>query len=120
MVVGTGVVAGDFSQILSDLGTSVTWKDCTKTTDPMTGEESSSFASAVSKTVIFFKEDQKYMWDKEGLIALADAYVLFTSGTFARYDQITYDSETYYIEEVIKRYVANVGMCDYCRLFKVA
>jgi hypothetical protein len=108
MTIGTGVVTNDFAQILSDMGRTVSWKKVTKTTDPMTGSETSTFAAASNLTVVYFKEDQRYLWDPSG------------PGTISRYDQITVDSITYYVEEVIQRYVTTVSMVDYVRLFKVA
>jgi hypothetical protein len=120
MTIGTGVVTNDFAQILSDMGRTVSWKKVTKTTDPMTGSETSTFAAASNLTVVYFKEDQRYLWDPSGLVEVADAYVLYTPGTISRYDQITVDSITYYVEEVIQRYVTTVSMVDYVRLFKVA
>jgi len=118
-IAGTGVVTGDFAQILADMGRTVSWLKVTKTTDAITGTESTSFAAGVDKTVVYFKEDCRYLWDKEGLIQVADAYVLFTPGTISRYDQILVDGFTYYVEEVIQRFVLGVSMVDFCRLFLV-
>jgi len=119
-VPGTGVTTGDFTQILADFGRVVSWKKVTKTMDAMTGTETSTFATAADKTAIYFQEDVKYIWDKEGLLAAADAYMLSVPGVFSRYDQVTIDGITFYVEQVIQRYVLTTGMLEYCRLFRVA
>ena len=36
-----------------------------------------------------------------------------------RYDQVTYNSQTYNIDNVTRRTIAGTDMCDYCTLFKV-
>jgi hypothetical protein len=117
---GTGVVAGDFTQILNDFGRTVSYKIVTKTTDPITGSETSTFASASNVTAVFFLEEHRYIWDTSGLILVGDAYLIVPTALNAkRYDQVIIDGETFYIECVKRRYVATVAMCDYCTLFKV-
>ena len=117
----TGVVAADFTQILNDMGRSVTHKVVTKTTDSLTGEETTSFATGTSQTVVFFLEENRYIWDNEGLLQVGDAYVIAPPALgFKRYDQIIIDSQTYYIENATSRHVLGTSMCTFCTLFKVA
>ena len=117
----TGVVVGDFTSILTDMGVTVSYKVVTRTTDNMTGEETTSFAGASNVTVIFFLEEDKYVWDKSGLIKKGDAYIIAPIGVgIKRYDQFTYNSQTYYIENVTQRKVTGVTMCDFANVFKVA
>jgi len=116
-----GVSVNDFNQIYADFKRTVSYSVVTKTTDPMTGSEISTFATASNKDVIFFKEDRRYLFDVQGLVDVADAYIIApTTMGVARYDQFTIDGETYYIEQVLRRYVLTVLMQDYCRCFKVA
>lgn len=116
----TGVVAGDFTQILADFTRTVSYKVVTKTTDGL-GNETNSFATAANQGVVFFKEDTRYIFDKEGLLQVGDAYIMAaTSIGIKRYDQFTVDGFTYYIESVIRRYVAGVAMMDYGVCFLVA
>lgn len=115
-----GVVASDFTQILTDFGRSVSYQVVTKTTDPITGSEVSSFASAAAQTVIFFLEENRYIWDKEGLLQVGDAYVIATPSLgIKRYDQLAVDGVSYYIENVTRRLVLQTTMSDYATLFKV-
>jgi hypothetical protein len=116
----TGVSTNDFTQIYNDFSRVLSYKVVTKTTDPTSGSETSSFATAVDKTMIFFKEDCRYLFDKEGLLQVGDAYVMAPTATgIKRYDQFTIDGQTYYIENVIRRYVAGVAMMDYATCFVV-
>jgi hypothetical protein len=116
-----GVVAGDYTQILNDLGRTLSYKVVTKTIDPMTGSETSTFATASNVTAIFFLHENRYIFDTQGLVEVGDAYLLAPLATgIKRYDQFTVDGITYYIENVIRRYVAGVAMCDYGICFKVA
>jgi len=116
----TGIVADDFSQILSDMGRVVSYQVVTKTTDGMSGTESSSYGTASDKTVVFFREDTRYIWDKEGLLQVGDAYIIApTSIGVKRGDEFTIDSIKYFIESVIRRHVTSVSMQDFCTCFVV-
>ena len=115
-----GVSTNDFSQILADFTRTVSYKVVTKTTDGL-GSETSSFGSAANQGVVFFKEDTRYLFDKDGLLQVGDAYIMAaTSVGIKRYDQFTVDGFTYYIENVIRRYIAGVAMMDYAVCFLVA
>ena len=114
-----GVVSGDFSQILSDFGRSVTYQVVTRTQNATTGHEITSYATGSSQTVVFFLEENRYIWEKEGLLQVGDAYIIApTSLGIARYDRVTVDSQSYLIENVIRRVVLQTTMCDYAVLFK--
>jgi hypothetical protein len=116
-----GVSSADFTSILSELGVLVSYKVVSKTTDAITGQETTTFAAASNQRVIFFLNENKYLWDKEGLIAVGDAYIMaLPSLAIKRYDQVTYDGDSYYIENVRVRFVAGVEMCHFGTLFKVA
>ena len=116
-----GVVTGDFSQILTDFGRTVSYSVVTKTTNAMNGQETSTFATAANLTVVFFYEQNKYLWDPEGLIQVGDAYIIApVSAGIARYDQFTVDGKTFYIENVTRRTVLQTAMCDYATCFMVS
>jgi hypothetical protein len=116
-----GVEATDFSAaILGDLGRTVSYKVLTKTTDPMTGSETDTYSSASNKTVVFFLEKNKWIWDKEGLLEAGDAYIMATPAAgIQRYDRFSIDGQEYYIENVTVRHVAGVEMAHYGICFKV-
>ena len=117
----TGVGTSDFDQIYNDFYRTVSYKVVTKTTNPMTGVETSTFGSAANVNLIFFLNDNRYIFDKEGLIQVGDAYILAkTIVGIKRYDQFTIGGETFYIENIIHRYVLGTAMMDYGVCFKVA
>jgi hypothetical protein len=120
-LVGTGVVADDFTQIISDSGVTVSYKVVTKTIEGMSGSETTSFATASNKTVIFFKIANKYLWDKEGILMVADSYIIApTSLGIKRYDQFqSPEGEWFYIENVSRRYMVGVTLMDYAECFLV-
>jgi len=116
-----GVSTADFTQILADLGRTVSYKVMTKTKDPTHGSETTTFAAASDQIVIFFLQENRYVWDKEGLLEVGDAYIIAPIALgIKRYDQVTVDGQTYYIENVTRRAVLQTTMCDYAVLFKVA
>lgn len=120
MTCGTGVSTDDFDQILDDMGRVVSYKVVTKTQDAITGEETTTFAAASNQTVIFFVEENRFIWDKEGLLEVGDAYIIAdTDLGIKRYDQLTIDGSTYYIENVTRRTVLSTDMMDYGVLFLV-
>jgi hypothetical protein len=87
----------------------------------MSGDETSTFASASDVDVIFFKEDCRYIFDKEGLLQVGDAYIIApTTQGIKRYDQFSIAGETYYIQNIIRRYVLGTLMSDYATCFLVA
>lgn len=115
-----GVSITDFAEILTDFGRTISLQRVTKTNDPLTGEETSSYASASNVTVIFFLEEQRWQWDKEGLVELGDAYVIATKATaLNRYDKFTVDGDTYIIEKIIPRYILTTSMHDFCVCYKI-
>ena len=115
------VSANDFAFILNDQKRTVSYKVVTKTTDPNTGSELTSFAAASNLDVVFFLQKNKFQWDKEGLLAVGDAYIMALPATgIKRYDQFTVDGETYYIDNVTERRVMGIHMNDYGICFKVA
>jgi hypothetical protein len=115
----TGISNKDFTQILSDFSRIVSYKVNSKSVDSM-GNETDSFATATDYSVVFFKEDCRYLFDKEGLIQVGDAYIMApTTLGIKRYDQFSIDGNTYYIQNVIRRYVLSTAMFDYANCFLV-
>lgn len=115
-----GVVAADFTQILNDMGRTLSYRVATKTTDGMTGEETTSYATAGNVTAIFYLEENRYIWDKEGLLEVGDAYIIApTTAGIKRYDRFSIDGNTYYIETTLRRTVLGTAMADYAVCFLV-
>ena len=116
----TGVTNDDFAQILSEMGRILSYQVVTITNEPMTGEQTSTYATASNKTIVFFLEESRWLWDKAGLVEVGDAYVMATTATgIKRYDKFSVDGNTYIIDKVFRRHVMGVSMCDYGLCFKV-
>ena len=117
----TGISVDDFEVvILGDMGRTVSYSVVTKTIDPMTGSEITTYAAASDKTVIFFLEKNKWQWDKEGLLEVGDAYIIApTSYGIKRYDKFTIDGNSYYIDNVTRRHITTITMQDFGVCFKV-
>lgn len=116
----TGVSTNDFTQIMSDFARTVSYEVVTKTTD-FSGSETTSFATAANQSLIFFLQDNRFVFDKEGLLEVGDAYIIAPIALgIKRYDRITVDGDKYFIENVTRRVIAGVTIMDYAVLFKVA
>lgn len=110
----------DFVAIQNDLKRTVSYEVVTKTIDPMSGTETSSYATATNKTMIFFLNDNKWLFDKDGLIETGDAYVMAeTSVGIKKFDRITVDGETYIIKNTTTRVFMGVTGFEYGILYKV-
>jgi len=115
----TGISATDFSQIMQDYERTVSYSVVTKSVSG-NGEETSTYASPVNYSVIFFLQENRYIFDKEGLLAVGDCYLMAPiSLGIKRYDKFTIDGETYIIQNTIERYVANVHMHTYAVCYKL-
>lgn len=119
-MVCNGVSSSDFTEIYNDMGVAVSYKVVTRTQNATTGEETTSFATATTATAIVFLEQNRYVWDKDGLLEVGDAYLIApTTLGVKRYDQVAYNGETYYVDNVTRRTVLGVNMMDFATLFKV-
>jgi len=115
----SGVSTNDFSQILNDFKRTISYEVVTITQDGM-GNETTTFATASNVSLIFFLEENRYLFNMEGLVQVGDAYILAPTTTgIKRYDRITIGGESFYVENVIHRYVLNTAMLDLGILFKV-
>ena len=118
----SGIETTDFETfILGDLGQAVTWENVTKTTSNVTGSRTLSYATGVSKTVIFLRRNVIHQYEKSGLIEQGDAYIMAKTGDgFARNDRITVSGVKYRIEKVIRRNPdGSTAMFDMCTLFRI-
>jgi len=113
-----GIAVGDFTNApLADFGVTVSWENVTKSTDPISGDETLSYAVAANKTAVFLKRAIDYEQSPEGLLEQGDAYLMAETGDgMAKDDKITYSGETYIIRKVIRRQPGGVTMFDFCVL----
>lgn len=114
-----GISTNDFYQIYSDFKRTVSYEVVTITQDGM-GNENTAFATASNVDLIFFLEENRYLFNMEGLVQVGDAYILAPTTTgIKRYDRITIGGESFYVENVIHRYVLTTAMLDLGICFKV-
>ena len=114
-----GITLDDWTQILNDLGRSITYYSVTKTVNNL-GEETTTMASPTTITAVFLLHNNKFNFDKFGVVEVGDAYMFSPLATnVKRYDKITIDGESYYIDNITRRYIAGIAMYDSCTLFKV-
>lgn len=117
----------DSTQIIADLGRTVAHSVATKTTNPITGDESVSFGSPSNITAVFLKKSINQDWGPWGILKhtefsktgmdLCDAYLYSaTSANVARDDKIVVDSETYIVHKVVRRKFNDNSLFDFCNL----
>jgi len=111
----------DFNQILADLTRTLSYQVVTKSVNGLTGDETSTYATATNKAMIFFLNQQRWIFEKEGLTEVGDAYVMAPTATgIKRYDKFVVDGITYVIEKTLRRYILGTATYDYGICFKVA
>jgi len=73
--------------------------------------------------MVFYKTDQKWFFDKEGMVEGGDAFgVTSSTTTLTRDDKITTNSETFRVHDSISYYSDNnnsIKIYTYYNLFKV-
>ena len=71
----------------------------------------------MSKTVVFLRRNTLHEQSKEGLVEIADAYIMVKIAEgFALNDRITYQSKKYIIINVVRRYADAESLFDFCNL----
>jgi len=117
-------VKNDWSDsIINRLKRSVSYSTNTRTIHPISGEETLTAATAADLSMVFYKTDQKWFFDKEGIVEGGDAFgVTSSTTTLTRDDKITTNSETFRVHDSISYYSDNnnsIKIYTYYNLFKV-
>ena len=109
--------------IVNRLSRSVTVKTVTKTTHPISGEETLTEATGTALSMVFYKTDQKWMFDKEGLVEGGDAFGVTSSpDSLSKNDKIEVNSEVFRVHDKIDYYSDNsnsIKLYTYYNLFLV-
>ena len=91
-----GISSADFSGILTDLSSTITYQQFNGTTDTIYGGTTYTFASDTTKSWIFFKHGSKIDLVKFGIVELADAYLIMpTTDSIVFRDRIVYAGEKF-------------------------
>jgi len=111
------------NSIINRLQRSVSYSTNTQTIHPISGEETLTAATATTISMVFYKSDQKWYFDKEGIVEGGDAFgVTSSANDLSRDDRVTVDSEVFRVHDKIAYYSDNnqsVKLYTYYNLFKV-
>ena len=111
------------TSIIERLQRTVSYSVNTKTIHPISGEETLTAGTASSLSMVFYKTDQKWFFDKEGMVEGGDAFgVTSSTTTLSRDDKITTNSETFRVHDKISYYsdeANNTKLFTYYNLYLV-
>jgi len=117
-----GISSSDFTQTLTNIGASVTYRAFDGTRDEF-GGISYAWATDVSKTWIFFKRSSRTDLVKWGVVEIGDAYVLMPStDSISHGDRIVFNGEIFeYTPECIwsERKAGGTTLYKYYSMLKV-
>ena len=109
--------------IINRLKRNVSVSSNTTTIHPISGEETLTAATATTVSMVFYKSEQKWYFDKEGMVEGGDAFgVTSSTTTLSRNDTITSGSESFRVHDLISYYSDDVNaikLYTYYNLFKV-
>jgi len=121
-----GISSSDFTQVLSDLGASITYRafnDDTAGGLDEYGGTTYAWDADTTKTWIFFKHGSKIDLAKYGITEIADAYVIMPSTDSMKYrDRIIDNSEVFEFSPdclSVLRVVGGISLFRYFTLNKV-
>lgn len=78
--------------------------------DNVTGDEALSYGAGTSKSWIFLKRAQRFLFDKEGVVEVGDAYIMLPPADSVNVrDQVVVDGETYEITATGSIMIRHVG-----------
>ena len=91
--------------IITRLSRNVTVLSSTKTIHPLSGEEYLSDSASSTVSMVFYKSEQKWFFNKEGMVEGGDAFGVSGSDVnLVKDDKIQADSETYRVHDKISYY----------------
>jgi len=106
--------------MIESFSKSLTYIPVTKTTDNIRGDETLTDGTSTTISGSFFRKEDAWSQNKEGLFQGADAIVMVLPAvTLSKNAKITYDSETYRIEKIITRRLGTITYYNMARLFKI-
>ena len=106
-----------FTQMLDNFAKTISHEVVTITKDPITGEDSTSYASGVDITGPFYRQEDAYSQKIEGLFRGADAIFLApTTLAIKRKDKLIYDNEVYIVLSVVMRRLGETEFYQTVRL----
>ncbi len=109
-----------FETMLDAFAKTISRIPVTKTTDNFSGDETLTDGSAVDIQGAFYRKEDMWMIDKEGLLEGSDAILLVKDDvTINKDDKLVYDNKTYRVQDVIKRRLGTTQFYTKARCFEI-
>ena len=113
-----GVIA--YATMIDGFSKTISKTTVTKTTNPITGEELLTDGTPGNITGAFFRREDSWSQDKEGLFQGADAVLMVKPAvSISKNDKLTYDGETYRLNSVVTRRLNGSAFYIMGRCFKI-
>lgn len=103
MALNFNIMPKAMTQIFNSAKRAVTHEVATTSISNITGSEEITYADGASIDIIFFKREDEYRQDIEGMFQNADCLIFdkADNNNIARNDKITVDGNTYIIQSVL-------------------
>ena len=109
-----------YETMIDNFSKTISRTPVTKTISNVSGQETLTEGSASNISGAFFRKEDAWSQDKEGLFQGADAILLVKSGvTINKNDKLTYDSEDYRVVKVIERRLGTTHFYNMARCFLI-
>ena len=109
-----------YELMIDNFGKTISRTPITKTESNISGDETLTEGTVVSITGAFFRKEDAWAQDKEGLFQGADGILMIKDGiTVNKDDKITYDSEDYRVQKVITRLLGTTVFYKTARCFLI-
>jgi len=109
--------------IITRLSRDVSVLTSNKSIHPISGEETLTDNTSTTVSMVFYKSDQNWTFDKEGMVEGGDAFAVTSSATdLDKDDKVTDGSETFRVFDKIAYYSDNnneIKLYTYYNLFLV-
>ena len=113
-----GVTA--YELMIDNFSKTLSYTPVTKTISNITGDETLTDGTADNISGAFFRKLDKYSQEIQGLMDNADAVLMVkNSVTIVKNDKITYDGQTYRINDVITRRLGTYVFYKYSQCFLI-
>lgn len=113
------ISADNFNSMITDLSKTLSRTPVTETNHPISGEQYLTDGTPGNISGIFYRKEDSWSQDKEGLFQGADGIIMIkTDVTLNKNDKIGFDSQTYRVHSVVTRYMGSVALYKMARVFK--
>ncbi len=109
-----------YELMINNFGKTISRTPVTKSTSNISGDETLTEGSASNITGAFFRKEDAWSQDKEGLFQGADAIIMVLNATtINKDDKLTYSSEDYRVNSVITRRLGTTTFYKMARCNKI-